>query len=159
MVLTNAQRQLILDFRRRIEAQAAAGTFAGESQRYDREDELMLITRWPVGEHVWYEFTVRPFLPQVRVALRMDERWKSEEFEQTIRESGDTMSEFVAAGFETAGLHWPSPPVEHYRENGKYFYFATPLELEHIDEVGDEAVGVKVSRMLQGYRNAFGGAE
>lgn len=155
MALTDTQRAIISDFRAEVEARIGAS--GGESPaRCDREDESTLVTRWPAGEHVWYELAVRPFLPQVRVAVLTDDRWKSEEFEQKIEDSGDTMSEFVELGFDSAGLTWTSPPVEHYREHGKYFYFATPLELESIEQLSSQAMRDKVVQMSAGYRTAFG---
>lgn len=159
MPLTDEQRRMIEGFRRGLEAHADEALDAGSPEREDREDESTLAMRWPAGEHVWYELAVRPFLPQVRVGILTDDRWKSEELEQVIEDSGDTMSEFVELGFETAGVDWPEPPVEHYRDRGKYFYFATPLDLESIEEIADPSVQDKVRRMLEGYRHAFGGAE
>ncbi len=159
MALSDTQRKLILDFRTWVETHAAAGLGAGAPERQDREDDSTLATRWAGGEQLWYELTVRPFLPQVRVGVLTDDRWKSEEFEQKIEDSGDTMSEFLEVGFETAGLTWASPPVEHYREHGKYFYFATPLELGSLDDLAGDAVRLKAVQMLEGYRHAFGRPE
>lgn len=159
MGLNDEQRTTVEEFRGWIERHVGGNTQWGRFERQDREDGSTLATRWPVEEHVWYEVTVRPFLPQVRVGVLTDDRWKSEELEQKIEDSGDTMSEFIELGLETAGLEWPAPPVEHYREQGKYFYFATPLDLSELGDLGDEAIRRKVMQMLEGYYHAFSGAE
>ena len=98
---------------------------------------------------------MRPFLPQVRVGLLTDDRWKSEDLEEKIQESGDSMSEFVGMGMHEAGLEWEEPPVEHYRAELKYFYFATPVELKTVEELADAAVREKARRMVEGYFKAF----
>lgn len=157
MSVNEEQWRLIADFRGWIEHHVNGTVNWGHAERHDREDGSMLATRWPAGEHVWYEVAVRPLLPQVRVSILTDDRWSSEELEQTIEDSGDTMSEFVELGFETAGLEWPAPPVEHYREHAQFFYFATPLDLTAVTDVADEAIRRKVLQMLEGYYHAFSG--
>ena len=158
MPMVEQQRAAIHDYRRWL-----VETLAGEGEirnhgTHDREDESTLADRWAVGEAVWVEAAIRPMLPQVRVGLVTDDRWKSEELEQKIEESGDTMEEFVGFGFEEAGLDWEEPPVEHYRAGTKHFYFATPVDLESLDELGDAEFRAKVVRMIEGYRRAFGEA-
>lgn len=159
MALTDEQRAVIGEFRTYIESHVPEGLKGVSVVREDREDESTLASRWAVGEHVWYEVALRPLLPQVRVGVVTDDRWKSEDFEQKIEDSGDTMSEYVELGFETAGLEWSEPPVEHYREQGKYFYFATPLELERLADLTKDETRGKVVAMLTGYLQAFGEAD
>lgn len=129
----------------------------GAVSRQDRGDHSTLATRWAADKRVWYECTVRPFLPQARAGMMTDDRWRNEGFERMIEDSGDTMPEFVGLGFESAGLVEPEPVVEHYRDQGKYFYFATPLALDSIDQLAGEAVFDKIRRMLKGYHLAFSG--
>lgn len=126
--------------------------------RHDRSDGSTLASRWQSAENprVWFEIAVRPLIPQVRVGVLTDDRWKSEDFEEKIEESGDTMSEFVEMGFEEAGLAWPDPVVEHYREDAKFFYFATAFEPAAISELTTEVVQMKARKMLDGYHHAFG---
>ncbi|RME41121.1 MAG: hypothetical protein D6788_01895 [Planctomycetota bacterium] len=156
MALDEEARRRIEAFRAEVEASVARDGRYGAGRRFDREDASTLATRFAAGDHCWFEVAVRPFVPQVRVAILTDDRWKSEEMEQAIQDSGDTMSEFVGLGFEDAGLDWPEPPVEHYREGGTYFYFATPLDLEAISDLDRPDVRNRVLRMLEGYRLAFG---
>lgn len=158
MALTDEQRGVIRDFRTWMEQHVGRGSQWAGPQRQDREDESTLASRWPAGENLWYEVALRPHLPQVRVGVLTDNRWKSQELEQIIDDSGDTMSEFLELGFETAGLEWPAPPVEHYREHNQCFYFATPLDLHRLDDLGHEAIRRKVLQMLEGYYHAFGGS-
>lgn len=158
MAVTTEQRDRVESFRVQVEtALTRDGRFAG-SHRHDREDGSTLATRWQssVNEHVWFEIAVRPLIPQVRVGILTDDRWKSEDFEGKIEESGDTMSEFVEMGFHEAGLEWLEPTVEHFREEMKYFYFATAFELRDLNELADSAVGNKARQMLEGYYRAFG---
>jgi len=155
MPLDDVQKARIEAFRAHIEEAVLREHGWDAPQRHDRQDGSTLATRYPVREHVWIEYAVRPFLPQVRVGLLTDDRWLSEEFEQRIEDSGDTMTEFVGLAFETAGLDWSDPPVEHYREGGTHFYFATPLDLQRLEELDEPAVRDKVRRMLAGYREAF----
>ena len=154
--MDQAQRERIESFRRVVEAAAGGHSLLGPPLRDDRPDDSTLVTRWPAAEHLWYELAVRPLLPQVRVGIATDDRWKNEDLEDLVESSGDTMSEFVGVAFEDAGLDWPEPPVEHYREHGKLFYFATPLELTSIDQIGEPAVIEKAVQMLDGYVRAFG---
>lgn len=157
MPLTEEQRKTVADFRDWIEAAVRRDAHFQNMERADREDESTLATRWQSGTNLWYEVTVRPFLPQARVGVMTDDRWLSEELEQKIEDSGDTMQEFVEMGLEAAGLSWLDPPVEHYRDQGKYFYFATPLDLRSIDGLADGAIREKILHMLEGYRLAFSG--
>jgi hypothetical protein len=158
MPLNDHQRRGIAAFRTGLEAHIEAiSLFSAPAARSDREDEATLTTRWQGAERVWYEVTVRPFLPQVRAGVLTDDRWQSEAFEQMIEDSGDTMQEFLELGFETAGLEWAGPPVEHYREQGRYFYFATPIDLCDLAELADDSLRRKVQLMIEGYLLAFGG--
>lgn len=156
MPLDAANREAIRQFRDKFERRYAGDKrFTGAVVRMDREDESTLISRFPVAENLWLELCVRPFLPQLRAGIVTDDRWKSEDLEDAIESSGDEMDEYVEAGFEEAGLTWKEPPVEHYRDQGKYFYFATPLELTGLAQVGDESVFDRVCRMFDGYYEAF----
>ncbi len=157
MALTTAQIQNIKDFREWIERGLVGDARFAPPAREDRPDHSTLATRWPsaANPHLWFEVAVRPFLPQVRIGILTDDRWKSEDLEEKIQESGDSMSEFVGLGFEENGLDWPEPPVEHYREQLKYFYFATPFEIKSIDELAGDAARRKSRQMIDGYFMAF----
>jgi len=155
-MLTGIQQDQVQSFRAAIEDQLGGDSrFAGRT-RHDRPDGSTLATRWQsvVNPHVWFEIAVRPLIPQIRVGILTDDRWKSEDFEEKIEESGDTMSEFVELGFDEAGLEWKEPIVEHYREDMKYFYFATALAVSSLDELPGK-VG-EARKMLDGYHHAFG---
>lgn len=149
---------LVEAFRRTLEDSLKNDVRFSGASRHDREDGSTLATRWQAAanEHVWFEVAVRPGIPQVRVGVLTDDRWKSEDFEQKIEESGDTMSEFVEMGFEEAGLEWIDPPVEHYREESRFFYFATAFEPGGPEDLASESVRKKARRMFEGYYHAFG---
>lgn len=153
--LNDVQRRIVRAFRDHIESQWADDARFRGAARADREDESTLSTRWQATDHVWFEVAIRPLVPQVRVGILTDDRWKSEDWEEKIQESGDTMSEFVEMGFHEAGLEWPEPPVEHYRAELKFFYFATPLELERLEQLDDADIRERVKRMLEGYYRGF----
>jgi len=155
MPLSPEDRQLVTRFRDRFEAGLAGDARFGPARREDREDESTLTSRFTVAPGLWLEMVVRPFLPQVRVGIVTDDRWRNEDLEDKIEESGDTMSEFVELGFEEAGLEWPEPPVEHYRDQGRYFCFSTALDLKRLSDLDDPAVLDRVRRMLEGYYCAF----
>ena len=156
MLLTDPQRRIIQAFRAWIESAIETGSRFGGWERIDRQDESTLITRWAAGQDEFYEVAIRPGLPQVRVGLITEDRYKSRDFEQMIEGSGDTMQEFVALGFETAGLDWAQPPVEHYRQ-GQDYYFVTPVDLPSLDQLNDEAFRIKVHLIFEGYYHAFTG--
>lgn len=158
MVITAAQRDLVDSFRAAFEEAFANDARFKAPFRHDRPDGSTLATRWPTAanERVWLEIAVRPLIPQVRVGILTDDRWKSEDLEEKIEESGDTMSEFVEMGFEEAGLTWLDPPVEHYREETKFFYFATAVELPRLEDLATPAVREKTRQMFEGYFHAFG---
>lgn len=143
-------------FREAFERQIESDSRFASPERRDRPDGSTLATRWPSAANgrVWFEMAIRPLIPQIRVGILTDDRWKSEDFEEKIEESGDSMSEFVGLGFEEAGLPWPEPPVEHYREELKYFYFATGFE--PVTGFSDPSTLDKARRMLEGYHHAFG---
>jgi len=153
-----ARQDQVAQFRDWIESRLAGDPRFAGVQRRDRPDGALLATRWTAAANpqLWFEAAVRPQIPQIRIGLLTDDRWKSEDLEEKIEESGDSMSEFVEMGFEEAGLTWLEPPVEHFREEQKYFYFATSLNLQRIEEMGEEAVRDKALRMLNGYWEAFG---
>jgi hypothetical protein len=155
MPLSPQDRQLVNRFREGVESSLAGDPRFTSVSRDDREDESTLASRFAVAPSLWVEVVVRPFIPQVRAGIVTDDRWKNEDLEDKIEESGDTMSEFVELGFDEAGLEWPEPPVEHYRDQGRYFCFSTGLELERLAELADPAVLDKVRRMLEGYYTAF----
>jgi len=156
--LTQTQLDHVAAFRERMEADFRGdGRFAGIT-RHDRADGSLLASRFSTAEnpHVWLELGIRPQIPQVRIGILTDDRWKSEDFEEKIEESGDSMREFVEMGFEEAGLEWLDPPVEHFREDRQYFYFSTALDLCATEELTQPAVMKKVRQMLEGYYHAFG---
>lgn len=155
MPLDERQRGLIRTFRDVFEARWRDDARFTSIERHDRADESTLATRFAVAPNIWLELTVRPFVPQLRAGILTDDRWKSEDLEQAIEDSGDEMGEFIEMGFEEAGLTWREPPVEHYRDQGKYFYFATPLELPDLAALADPAVGSRISLMFEGYYRAF----
>ncbi len=158
MALDENGRAWVEAFRRYIEDSVANDERYGEPARHDREDGSTLAVRFNAGKSCWFEVALRPLIPQVRVGFLTDDRWKSEEIEQAIQDSGDTMPEFVGLGFADAGLDWEEPPVEHYRESGEYYYFATPLEVEDLVDLDRDELRNKVLRMLDGYLLAFGPA-
>ena len=158
MALTEDQKQLIESFRVYVEDAVSADDRYGPVTRHDREDDSTLTVRFEAGAKCWFEVAVRPLVPQVRVSFLTNDRWKSEEIEQAIQDSGDSMEEFVGVGFEEAGLDWDEPPVEHYREGGEFFHFATPLVLDDLGDLDWPETRNKVVRMLEGYLVAFGSA-
>jgi hypothetical protein len=158
MMLTAAQRDLCDSFLSCIEEAFRDDARLSGVERRDRPDGSTLALRWPsaANPRVWFEVALRPLIPQVRAGVLTDDRWKSEDLETRIEESGDSMSEFVELGFEEAGLSWLNPPVEHYREETKYFYFATAFEPPRLEALADPAVRTKARQMLAGYLHAFG---
>ncbi|MHC4441339.1 MAG: hypothetical protein ACYTF1_18610 [Planctomycetota bacterium] len=153
------QRGIIDDFRGWIESGVSNFLQTSDFDRHDREDGSSLLTRWPAGRHYWYEISLHPFLPQLRIGIMTDDRFRSQDLEHLISDSGDTLQEFVMQGFELAGLHWSYPPVEHYCEEGLRYYFSTPTDLRSIDQLNDEACRTKTLKILAGYRYAFFGTE
>jgi len=158
MPITEQDRTRIEKFRTFIEESAARDDRYGPARRMDREDGSTLATRFQASPKCWFEFAIRPLIPQIRVGFLTNDRWKSEECEQVIEDSGDEMNEYVGSAFEDAGLDWPEPPVEHYREGGEFFYFATPLKLDELADLDTDEVRDKTLRILEGYLIAFGPA-
>lgn len=145
-------------FRAYIESSVSTDERYGPVTHHDRDDQSLLASRFEMAPQCWLEVALRPFVPQVRVGFVTTDRWKSEDAESMIEDSGDTMNEFVGMGFNDAGLDWDEPPVEHFREAGQYFYFATPLDLEELRDLGTDEIREKTLRMLEGYLIAFGPA-
>lgn len=158
MPLNDKDRKTITDFRSAFERGRAGDERYGPVSRDDRPDESVLSSRFSVMDQLWLDLTVRPFIPQIRVGIVTDDRWKNEELEERIEETGDTMPEFLELGFDEAGLDWREPPVEHFRDQGKYFCFATPLEIASIADLAKPELIERVQRMFEGYYQAFGAA-
>jgi hypothetical protein len=158
MTLTDTQTRLCREFRAWIDASLEGDPRFGEPVREDREDNSTLTTRYPMANALYLEIALRPLIPQVRVGIVTDDRWRSEELEDKVEESGDSMGEFLEVPFAEAGLDWDEPPVEHYRADGKWFSFITPLDLDGIGELADDAVRHKVRKMIEGYVNSYGQA-
>ena len=157
MVLSETDLSIVQAFRDWLDLQIASQEQFSAVSRVDREDQSTLATRWQASPSIWFEIAIRPAIPQVRVGILTDDRWVSEEFEQGIEDSGDTMCEFVEEGFHDAGLDWPEPPVEHFRDQGKYFYFSTALDFAALDQLKNDAdLRNKIVRMFEGYHAAFG---
>jgi len=155
MKLSDADRARVERFRTSLERRLAADERFSAPLREDRDDGEYLASRFPVAEKLFIEFAVRPGVPQLRAGVMTDDRWTSEELEQVIEDSGDTMPEFVELGFEDAGLEWPEPPVEHYRDRGKFFYFATAFEPDSLAALDDAETETKLAQMCIGYYEAF----
>jgi hypothetical protein len=155
MALAADTSATVEQFRTTIEQALAEDERFGEPLRRDRDDGSTLATRFRVAEKLWIECALRPNIPQIRAGIVTTDRWLSEELEETIEGSGDSMSEFIELGFDEAGLDWEEPIVEHYREHGTDFYFATSFDLADITELGQAEVVDKTVRMLRGYFEAF----
>ncbi len=148
---------LIESFRSGVETLAGTRLGLARLERHDRPDCWVMASRWPIDRRWWLELAVRPTVPQVRVAAVTDDLMRSRDAEIMISESSLTTREFVGLAFAEAGLAWPEPPVEHYREGADRFCFATPLDLASLDELAGEAVQSKVLAMLDGYHRCFAG--
>jgi len=156
MTLTDTQARLCAEFREWLYAKLADDDRFGVDDDDDHQDGSTLTTRWSISDELCIQVSLRPLIPQVRVGVVTDDRWKSEEIEQAVQDSGDTMEEFLELGFEDAGLDWDEPPVEHYRDKGKWFSFITPLELDRLEMLADDATRNKVLKMIDGYCRSYG---
>ncbi|UCD28241.1 MAG: hypothetical protein JSV03_14305 [Planctomycetota bacterium] len=155
MYLDDGQCRMVSDFRSWLESAVSDLLQGADFNRYDRGDDSILITRWPAEAHFWYEVSIRPFLPQVRIGIMTDDRFRSEDFERLITDSGDTMQEFVEEAFGSVGLYWSAPPVEHYCEDGLRYYFSTPMDLKCVDQLSDKSCRDKAFKVFRGYDRAF----
>jgi hypothetical protein len=158
MPLSEPDRKLVVEFRSAFERAYAGDARFLRVVRDDRTDDSVLATRFAVLDDLWLDLTLRPFVPQLRAGIVTVDRWKNEELEERIEETGDTMSEFLELGFDEAGLDWHEPQVEHYRDQGRYFYFATGLELPSLRTLAEPATLERARRMMDGYYHAFRGA-
>lgn len=155
MSLRPEQAALVEEFRSAFERRYADDPRFRSRVRRDREDGSTLSTHFQVADSLYLEVAIRPGIPQLRAGILTDDRWKNEDLEDAIEESGDTMSEFVELGFDEAGLDWPNPPVEHYRDQGRYFCFSTAFELAGLEQLRDPATAQKLAAMFEGYYAAF----
>lgn len=157
MALDSQSAGIVAEFRKRLESDLGHDERFASCSQLDRPDGTTVASRFEAAPQLWLEVAVRPLIPQVRIGIVTDDRWKNEDLEQAVEDSGDEMDEFVEFGFESVGLHWPSPPVEHYRDQGRYYYFATPLELKTLAELTAPATLSRIRQMLDGYYEAFRG--
>lgn len=155
--LTRQELDLIEVFRCGVETLVGTRLGLPQLERHDRPDHWVMASRWPIDRHWWLELAVRPTVPQIRVAAVTDDTMCSRDAETMISESSLTLREFIGLGFHDAGLAWPEPPVEHYREDAERFCFATPLDLASLEDLRGEAMREKVLKMLDGYHRSFTG--
>ncbi|NLE59859.1 MAG: hypothetical protein GX616_16020 [Planctomycetes bacterium] len=155
--LTQRDLDLVDVFRSDIETLVCVRLGLARFERHDRRDHWAMVTRWPIDRRWWLELAVRPTVPQIRVAAVTDDLMRSRDAEVMISESSLTTREFVGLAFAEAGLVWPEPPVEHYREGADRFCFATPLDLALLGEIAGETVRSRVLAMLDGYHRCFTG--
>jgi hypothetical protein len=155
--LNERERAIVESFRGGVEA--LAGTRLGLSglHREDRDDGWILVSRWDADRRSWYELSIRPTIPQVRVGIVTEDPERDRDLAKMIEEAGLTVPEFVELAFRRAGLDWPSPPVEHYREAGARYCLTTPLDLQSLEDLSGEAMRGKVLGMLDGYHRCFSG--
>ncbi len=158
MPLSDSDRRRITAFREEFERAAAGDARFSGFERKDRDDDSWLATHFEVAPRIWLELLIRPFVPEVRAGIVTDDRWRNEELEEKIEESGDTMEEFVEMGFEEAGLDWIDPPVQHRREHGTHFVFATAIELSALSQLDEPPTRERLQKMFNGYYAAFRGA-
>lgn len=178
------QRELagIESFRSHVESMVGRRLGLRQPERHDRDDHWIMATRWPFDAHWWLEMSIRPTMPQVCVGVLTDDRDRSRDAEKMIAGSSMTPREFVGVAFTEAGLDWPEPVVEHYRERAgdegatatdtrkggkgmnnaggraaERFCFVTPLDLQSLDDLTGELVRDRVLRMLEGYYRCFSG--
>ncbi len=151
----NEAQQAAEQFREAFERRYAADARFRGVVHVDREDGSTRMSLFRLADTLYLEMTIRPGIPQVRAGIVTDDRWKNEDLEDAIEESGDTMSEFVELGFDEVGLDWREPPVEHYRDQGKYFCFSTAFELPDVAALRDAATLERVAAMFEGYYTAF----
>lgn len=156
MSLNETQTRCCAAFREWLDTALADDARFGPPQTEDRPDGSTLTTRRPVTDDLHLLVALRPMIPQVRVGIVTDDRWKSEEIEQAVQDSGDTMNEFLELGLADAGLDWEEPPVEHYRDQGRWFSFVTPLEIDTIEALDDPAFREKVLKVINGYCLSYG---
>lgn len=155
MASTALSSPAVESFRKGIEQAAGMIPGFGDLWREDRPDGAALASRFAVAPRVWIELVIRPQVPQVRAGIMTDDRWRNEELEEAIEETGDSMGEFVELGFDEVGLEWRNPIVEHYRDQGKYFCFSTAVDLQDPAEFSDSSLNRRVTLLLRGYFEAF----
>ncbi len=156
MPLSEADLELIEEFRNYVEGFVDGDDRYGPASRVDSDDQSIMACRFEAGGDGWLEVAVHTAIPQVRVGYLTRDESLGSETEQAILDEGGTLPGHVGQAFSEAGLDWPDPPVEQSHVVGEYSYFATPLE---IDELGDLEFGDTRSqavRMLEGYLIAFG---
>lgn len=155
--MDDRDRELVEDYRTWFESAVLAEPWGGTPQRHDRREGSGFATRWPAGRRLWYELAIRPRLPQVRFGLMTDDADSSRDLERIMVDMDLTLQEFVSLGFAAVGLCWANPPVEHYCEQGQFYYFATPLDLKSLADLADPALRERTIRVARGYHHAFSG--
>jgi hypothetical protein len=157
MSLNERERAIIESFRGGVEALAGSRLGLSGLHREDRDDGWMLASRWQADRKSSYELSIRPTIPQIRVGIVTEEPERDRDLVDMIEAAGLTAREFVELGFRQAGLDWPAPPVEHYREGATRYCLATPLDLQSLEDLSGDAMRRKVLAMLDGYHRCFSG--
>jgi len=156
MALSEIDREVVEAFRSFIEDSVSADERYGTASRHDRPDGSV-VSRFHAGGPCWFELAVRPGRSEVRVGFVTDDAVTNDGMLELISDAGQTMSEFVAAGFVEAGLDWPDPPVNHGEDGGMYS-FSTQVKLEETRDLDLDETRDRALRMLEGYLISFGPA-
>jgi hypothetical protein len=157
MTLSANERELVEAFLGYVEDSVTVDDRYGTGSRYDRPDGSFLSIRFHAGGPCWFELAVLPAMSEVRAGFLTDDAVTNDGMAELIADSGQSLSQFVGAGFFDAGLDWPEPPVDRTEEQAS-FRFTTPLKIDGLSDLDLDDVRDKALRMLEGYLIAFGPA-
>jgi hypothetical protein len=157
MALSVNDRETVQAFRAFVEDSLSADDRYGTASRIDRPDGSVTATRFNVGGPCWLELAVRPSVPEIRLAFVTDDAVTNDGILELVSDAGQSLSEFVQAGLQEAGLEEPTADVEH-SQDGKNYRFSTGIKLDEVSDLEMDEVRDKTLQYLEGFMIAFGPA-
>ncbi|MEK6674813.1 MAG: hypothetical protein AABZ47_04065 [Planctomycetota bacterium] len=154
---SDRDREFVEGFLEFVEDSASPDDRYGTATRRNSDDGAVASSHFHIGGPCWLEVTADSNKKQVRVGFIADDREVISGIDELLSESGQSLSQFVGAGFEEAGLRWSEPMVDRF-ETSDRFGFTTSIALEEFSDLESDNLRDKTLRMLEGFLIAFGPA-
>lgn len=119
-----------------------------------RTDDALRCRAKHVDPDAFYRVEVDlPSHKRIFIGLYTADRWLSESIEADLVHTGDKMEELLEEELVEQGFEAPLP-IEHYRDEDKYFVFRSAIDVEP-SEIDHESTVERVEQVLLAYEACF----
>ncbi|MBI1338309.1 MAG: hypothetical protein GC164_15310 [Phycisphaera sp.] len=119
-----------------------------------RTDDRLACRARDVESEAYYVARVDDSHKKVWVGLFTPDRWLSESIEADLMFRGDKIEELLEEELTDQGLE-VQLPIEHFRDDKKYYVFRSPLVLPPNEVLDGEKMIDRVTRTLLAYEATF----